>query len=129
MHNLALSYEAIGDLAAAKDTMQRVLALRLEMFGPQVGPGRRASWRRAFWLIGSLAGVRWHYSWRCLGRRWGPGAGPLGAGRIGLLAYRLALRPEMRGPRVGRHEGGAVWCSGWVHGAGPVGRASCSSGT
>jgi hypothetical protein len=35
MHNLALSYEASGDLAAAEATMERVMKLRLQMFGPR----------------------------------------------------------------------------------------------
>jgi hypothetical protein len=33
MHNLALSYEAAGDLSAAETTMEQVMNLRLHMFG------------------------------------------------------------------------------------------------
>jgi hypothetical protein len=35
LQNLALSYEARGDLGAARAAMDRVLALRLSMFGPR----------------------------------------------------------------------------------------------
>lgn len=35
LHNLALSYEARGNMAAARAAMERVLGLRLAMFGPR----------------------------------------------------------------------------------------------
>lgn len=35
MHNLALCYESAGRLADAQATMEKVLALRLKMFGPR----------------------------------------------------------------------------------------------